>query len=104
MNAEEFNRDFKEFLKTPEAVEIIGKTQKLVQKTYEDSLTNPIAPDWDNSLVNEGMKCGSVQFFILVWLPCWLEYGESASRLLELAESGDLAALERLLQIGRAHV
>lgn len=98
---EEWNREFKEQLRTPEGLAAICEGQHLAHKTYEGLLFNPVAPEVEDAVIDERLEQSSVQFFLLVWLPCWLEYGESASQLLAKAEMGDVPALERLLRIDK---
>lgn len=98
---EEINRLAKEFLTTPEARKVAQAAQVFIRQTYDDLLSKPIATDADDATVDEWLRQPDVQFLFLVCLPCWLEYGESASQLLERAESGDISALERLVRLDK---
>lgn len=100
-NQEEWNRKLKAYLKTPEGLAAIQKCREMACKTYDDLLSNPVAAEIDDATLDEILPLPAVQFFFLVWLPCWLEYGESARQLLERAERGDIPALERLLRLDK---
>jgi hypothetical protein len=39
------------------------------------------------------------QFFMRVWLPCWMLYGEHPPRLMRRARQGDMNALQDLLRL-----
>lgn len=41
------------------------------------------------------------QFFVRVWMPCWIIYHEYAPCLMRSARSGDLKALDRLLRLDK---
>jgi hypothetical protein len=64
---------------------------------------------WLNSFITDNeemptnaealLRIPEVIYFLRVLIPCWLEYGQTATELLELAKSGDLSAMKKLLRL-----
>ncbi len=101
IDPEELRREIKEYFATPEAVEHLHAVERQKCATYNSLLDDSVNPGWDEAMVDAALALPAVQFFLTVWLRCWFLYGESASQLLERAESGDLAALENLLRLDK---
>jgi hypothetical protein len=97
-DSEELDRQLREYLQTPEAVDRVRQGHVLARASYEEALSTPLAgEEVDDTAL--GQK--EIQFILLVWLPCWLEYGESASQLLMRAETGDIVTVEKLLRLDK---
>lgn len=98
---ETLNRDLREWLKTPEALQVLQTARNMAREGYEEALSTSITWGFDDDVLDDNLQQIEGQFFLLVWLPCWLEYGDSASRLLQRAETGDLVAVEQLLRLDK---
>lgn len=80
------------------------------QQFWNEQIVGALADAEGNDDDNAGLMldgdaigtAGELLFFILVWLPCWLEYRQMPSQLLRRARSGELEALEYLLRIDKS--
>lgn len=57
-----------------------------------------------DSILDEVLASPAGQFYVRVWLPCWVLYRDYPPRLLRAARLGDLDALDRLLRLDKSVV
>ena len=70
--------------------------EELEHEIEGDEIEGPV---WD--CVREAVHMPEFQFFLRVWFPCWLLYGQSAKSLFARCRRGDLDALEQLIPLDR---
>jgi hypothetical protein len=94
----------------PEA--LAAELQKMGPEAFKDAattvealvrlMTGKIEPE--EASLDKGLETAEVAFFLLVWLPCWLEHGDYPPRLMRRARQGNMEALEDLLRLDHGAV
>ncbi len=86
---------------TEELHQLIADAQKAMRDAWEAHVEELRQGFEDNDFDMTVLESDEVQFFLRVWWPCWTVYGEGAGTLFELARTGDVAALEKLVRIDK---
>lgn len=58
--------------------------------------------EWSGENAENLAATAEVQFFVRVWLPCWLQYQVYPPKLFHRARSGEIDALEDLIRLDKA--
>jgi len=67
-----------------------------------DSIKSDIAGEYDKELsekIKNTIKEPEMIFYLRVWVPCWMLYGELPPTLLRSARLGNIEALEKLIRL-----
>jgi hypothetical protein len=86
-------------LSDSEKTRLIESAQALTPGGFTQVVDDTLA---DDEAVDELLTLPEVLFLVKVSIPCWLQYGQVATRLMRDARLGKLEALERLLRIDKA--
>lgn len=99
----EFRQDLEEFFGTPEgqqaAVDIFKGYQQLRHANIDELLG--LGEEMNDEMFYTGIATRPVQFFLLVWIPCLICYGESPKVLFRQARQGNIDAFEKLAQVDK---
>lgn len=75
------------------------------KELFEFVAQKPKAPDAsEDKDMMELFRSAEMQFFLWIWLPCWVHYGKYATKMFWKARCGDLDELEELLRIDKSIV
>jgi hypothetical protein len=73
-----------------------------LQRLHSDDIQSDIEGKIDEDLkqrLGEALKKPEMLFFLKVWAPCFIQYGELPGRLLKRARRGDIDAIEKILRV-----
>jgi len=108
LGSTKFNNKIKEELEKldpNEMQQLVSEINNFWEYVYKLSLSDiksEINDNYDDDFkkkFKDVLKDYEMLFFIQVWTPCWLLYGEFPSTLLRSARGGNIEALEKLIRL-----
>lgn len=100
----EFQKSYRE-MNAVERRQIMSRGQKDLNRLYalhiadiESDIKGKVDEKF-NTKFKEALNNPEINFYLRVWIPCWLLYGEFPPRLLRQARLGKLSGMDKLIRL-----